>query len=283
MDSKQSITGAEKNKHDDMQEDVKSDQVHALARKTGGESYPQKQRRLQPYDYSTFGIPVEHLYKSPLGWRLTAFFRFEELTSLEDSLISLLDLDTKNYTCIKFEQNTQPTQPASICSLIYFLKHDGIGGIPLFEQVIQSIVVVHSQFLAQYNEKIREAHENRIQIDGLDENDLAVFCNYCAFNMILLHGKSKKKKKIVIKSSAEFTKWILIVKTGPDSYTLLARFFENPDRCLAFFTDDDIVNFFGVLEGRTSDHVENYNSIGSVNPGALILSSFEEFEDDDDE
>lgn len=240
------------------------------------ETYPMRQKRLQPHKYTTFGIPMNDLYVSPFGWNLRHFFMVKQLKELPNGFIELLHIDYDNeFRTIEFDSPTSDTDPSilsSICSFFKFIQLDGIGGIPLHGPIIKTLVVIHSERLGKYSNKIRNRHETRIAESGLNEEDLSVFVNYCNFNCLIIDLK-RKKKKIRITSSMDGNQWVILL-TSKEGYEILTQKQMSPERCKVVFSDDEVISLLFDIDDTAM--IENYESIGNVNPGLSMRHYIEE-------
>ena len=252
-----------------------------------------KQKELQPYDYITYGVPVEHMHTSPFLIKLKFFFNFQSINAVDKTFVTKYDLDHKLYRTIKFEENQIPieessrisaSQISSICSFCNFVKMNGSGGLYGTENIVKGTVLLHTQFKTKKNDQVRDAHEKKL-LSGLDEDDLFVYMNYLKYNVILYHVSGKRKKRSVIKSSEiDYDKWIIIMKNNT-SYEILCRYFEDtdtePERCKIIFTEDQISDFFASLDD-VENEVQDYNLIGHINPASKVVDKLRLDVDSDD-
>jgi len=200
----------------------------------------------------------------------------KQLKKLPDALIQLLHIDDDNkFTTIEFDApklDTDPSILSSICSFFKFIQLEGIGGIPLHEPIIKTLIVIHSERLGKYSNTIRNRHETMISESGLKEEDLSVFINYCNFNCLVIDLK-RKKKRIRITSSMDGNQWVILL-TSKAGYEIVAQKQMSPERCKVVFSDNDVISFLFDIDDTAM--IENYESIGNVNPGISMRHYIEE-------
>ena len=264
---------------------------------TQKETHAQKQKRLQPYNYMSFGIPVEHLTKSPIGWNLKNAYLFEQENKIDPIFIEFFNIkNSDKYVTLQFGDPPTsappaqspysaipPSQLSSICSLCSFIRLDGMGGIPSNEFAVKATAIIHAQRTGEYDESIRDKHEERI-MEQMNENDVAVYLNSQKFNLMIFDVNSKRKKKAILKSSTVFTDWIILLKRKT-SYEIIARKDADPERYLLSFRENDIVKLLAATDGDTAQKVEGLSYLGNINPALEIKDEFAqgEFASDDEE
>lgn len=251
-----------------------------------------RQKKLQPYDYIDYGVPVEHMKISPFKVKLPFFFNFRSINTVNKTFAAKYQLDDDQYKTIEFEEKSIPidsdnksaTQISSICSFCNFVNMNGSGGLYATENIVKGTVLLHTQFKTKSNDQVRDAHEKKL-LSGLDEDDLFVYMNYLKYNVILYHVSGVRKKRSVIKSSEiDYDKWIIIMKNN-SSYQILCRYFEGtndePERCKIIFTEDQISDFFAAFDD-VENEVQDYNYIGNMNPASKLVSKLNMDVDSDD-
>lgn len=254
---------------------------------TQKETILQKHKRLQPYEYISFGIPIEHMTKSPIGWNLKNVYLFERENKIDSIFTEFFDIQNNGYyVTLEFEDPPKsvlteasvyaaisPSQLSSICSLCNFIRLNGMGGIPSNEFAVKTTTIIHAQNIGKYDDSIRDLHEERIR-QQMNENDVAVYLNSQKFNLMIFDvTNAKRQKKAILKSSTVHTEWIILLKKKT-SYEIIVKKARDPERYLLVFSENDIITLLASTHGDTAKKVQGFSHIGNINPALEIKEEF---------